>query len=165
MSAVISDAWFHRIKAATRDLVKACGGVVRAGEVANTSKSEVSRWQSATDPDVIGIPQALALEFDCGLHLVTTVMADLHGRRLTDPNGDSSDAVSVFARHAETVRAAAEVIATGATAQADGELTPAEAELMDRSYSELERAAAAARRDLASVKAGAGRPRVVASRG
>jgi hypothetical protein len=150
----ISDAWFHRVKAATRDLVKACGGVERAGELANVSKSEVSRWQSAGGEDVISLPAALALEAECGMPFVTAAMADLHGRRLSDPEGGEVSAAAVFARHAETVRAAAEVVAAGAIAQADGKLSPSEAEVLDRAYSELERALASTRRDIAGAKAG-----------
>lgn len=150
----ISDAWFHRMKAATRDLVKACGGVVRAGEVANTSKSEMSRLQSATDQDIISIPQALALEAECGLPLVTTVMADLNGRRLTDPVADGREAATVFAKAAETMRSAADMFAGIAVAQSDGEITAAEAEMVDRQAGELERTLGHFRRDLAAVKGG-----------
>lgn len=81
----ISEAWFHRLKAATRDLVKVCGGVVRAGEISGYSKTEVGRWQSATDTDVIPIPAALALEADSGRAFVSSVMAELNGRRLGEP--------------------------------------------------------------------------------
>lgn len=81
MSNPIPDSWFHRMKAATRDLVKACGGIVRAGEIALISKSEMSRMQSATDPALIGIAQVLALEADCGLPFVTTVVQRIESVR------------------------------------------------------------------------------------
>lgn len=109
MSRPISDAWFHRIKSATRDLVKMAGGVVRAGEIANASKSEVSRWQSATDADVISLPAALALEGECGVPLVTSVMAELNGRRLSDPDAEGREASNLFARHAEVLRSSGEM--------------------------------------------------------
>ena len=156
MTHPIPDAWFHRIKAATRDLIKACGGVVRAGEIANASKSEMSRLQSATDPDIIGIPQALALQADCGLPLVTTVMAEMEGRRLTDPVADGREASGVFSRAADSIRAAGEMMAGIATAQADGELTTAEAEICDRLAGEVERSVGQLRRELANVKGGSG---------
>lgn len=159
MPQPISDAWFHRLKAATRDLVTACGGVVRAGELAHASKSEVSRWQTAADPAVVPIPAALALEAECGLPLVTTAMADLHGRRLTDGE-DGGDCAGLFGRHAEAVRAAAEVISAGAAAQADGGLSAAEVEILDRTYGELERAVGGVRIALAARKG----PRVVGGR-
>lgn len=159
----ISDLVICRLKAATRDLVKACGGLERAGEVCSLSTSQLSRCQKPGTGDVIGIPQALALEAECGLPLVTTVMAEVHGRRLTDPDGERIDAVHVFSRHADVCRAAADAIATGANAQADGELTPAEAELLDRAYGDIERAVGAARMAVAGVRAG--KPRVVGGRG
>lgn len=148
----ISDAWFHRVKSATRDLVKACGGVVRAGELAHASKSEVSRWQSPADSDLISIPAALALEGECGLPLVTTAMADLHGRRLSDPDAEGAVVANVFTRHAEAMRAAAELMAAGAKAAEDGRLTGAEAEIMDRAASAAELSIAQLRRDLAGAK-------------
>lgn len=151
----ITDAWFHRLKAATRDLVKHCGGVVRAGEIAHVSKSEISRLQSATDPDIISIPQALSLEADCGLPLVTTVMADLHGRRLSDPVAEGREAASVFGRAATAVRAAGEMMAGIAVAQADGEMTAAEAETLDRLAGDVERALGDFRQGVAEIKAGA----------
>jgi len=151
----VSDEWFHRIKSATRDLVRKCGGVVRAGEVAHASKSEVSRWQSAADGDLIDICAVLALEAECGLPLVTTVMADLNGRRLAEPQEGEGDAVSVATQHAAAMRAAAELMAQGAKAFADGKLTPAEAELMNRAAAETLQAILTLQGQLAGVKAAA----------
>lgn len=150
----ISDAWFHRIKAATRDLVRLCGGVVRAGEVAHTSKSEVSRWQTAQDPDIIPIASALALQAECGVPLITTVMADLEGRRLSDPETDSAGAStsSIRTHHAEFLRASADVSVATASALADGEVSPAEAEIIDRELAEMERTISAKRQAIAGLK-------------
>lgn len=152
MSRPISDAWFFRIKAATRDLVLLCGGVVRAGEIGHCSKTEMSRYQVATDESIIPIPVALALEAHCEMPLVTTVLADLHGRRLSNPAEEAATAASVFARHAEAVRAAAEMMAKGSAAAADGRLTPAEAEMLDRACSDVEKALAPLRQDLAAMR-------------
>jgi hypothetical protein len=150
--AAISDSWFHSIKAATRDLIVRCGGVVRSGVVANVSKSEVSRWQSTTDTDLISIPAALALEADCGMPLVTTAMAGLHGRRLTDPDGEALAASGFSTAHCEVVRSFAEAIVAADQARADGVVTPAEAEIVDRRYSEAERHLQEGRRALAGLK-------------
>ncbi|MFG1414027.1 hypothetical protein V5G24_23280 [Xanthobacter sp. VTT E-85241] len=150
----LNEQWFHRIKAATRDLVKICGGVVRAGEVANRSKTEVSRWQSAGDSDVIDLAAALALEADCGVPVVTTVMAEVNGRRLTDEVAAQS-AASLLDRHSEVLRRSAETCVLVAQALADHTVTPAEAELIDRSLAEQEVSLRHMRAGLASVK-GAG---------
>ena len=64
MSSAVSDHFLYRLKAATRDLVKLVGGVVRAGEITSHSKTTVSRWQSVTDPDVIDLCAAIALEVE-----------------------------------------------------------------------------------------------------
>ena len=149
MSRPISDAWFHRVKAATRDLVKACGGVERAGSVAMVSKSEVSRWQSAADADVISIPAVLALESDCGLALITSVMADLNGQRLE--HGEAGGVAQIASQQADVMRHAAELMAQGATALADGKVSPAEAALLDRAAGDLERTLQPLRRTLAGV--------------
>ncbi len=155
MSRPISDAWFHRIKAATRDLVRLCGGIERAAEVAMLSKSVIGRCQNAGDPDILSLPAVLALEAECGVAMVTTAMADLQGRRLSDADADPASAGRVFARNATVMRAASELMAVSAAAATDGRCTPAEAEQMDRAAAELDRAIEPLRQDLAEVKAGA----------
>lgn len=154
MARPISDAWFHRVKSATRDLVKACGGLVRSGEIVHASKTEVGRWQSATDEDIIPLPAAMALEAECGIPFVLNAYAGLLGRRVADPAEEGGAAASVFVRHAEAVGAAAEMMAAGAAAAADNRLTPAEAERMDRAAGSLEGSIGLLRRDLAAAKAG-----------
>jgi len=154
MSKPISETWFHRIKAATRDLTDLCGGVVRSAEVAHVSKSEVSRWRVATDPDVISLPAALALEAECGVPLVTTVMAELNGRRLSDADGEGAAVAAVAVQQAEFIRAASQVMAQGAIALADGRVSGAEAEIWDREAAQAQRDLADLRLGLAAVKAG-----------
>lgn len=134
----ISDAWFHRIKAAQRDLIARAGGIERASEITSVSKSNIGRWNNPKDPDLMSLPAVLALEADCGVALVTGVMADLNGRRLMEPEGEGGGAASVFTRHAETVRQAGELMAAGAAAFADGRLTTTELQLLDRVASNLE---------------------------
>lgn len=148
---MVPDAWFHRVKAATRDLVSRCGGVVRTGDLAKVSKTEVSRWQTATDPSIVPLSAVLVLEADCGLPLVTTVMAELNGRRLTDGDADGGSAAGIIGRHAEMMRAVAEVMTTAA-AFSDGRVTPAEAELLDSAAGELARSLDAWRGDIAAAK-------------
>lgn len=149
----VSERWFHQIKSATRDLVRLCGGVVRAGELANSSKTEVSRWQTVTAPDLIDIAAAIALEADCGVPLVTTVMAELHGRRLTD-EASAQSASSLLDRHAEVLRKSAETASLMARALEDMTITPAEAEQLDRAAADQETSLRTFRAGLAAVKAG-----------
>lgn len=153
MSRPISDAWFFQIKAATRDLVTRAGGVVRAGEIANVSKTEISRWQNTAGEDIISLPAALALEAECGVPLVTAVMADLNGRRLSDEAAGGESAASLFRDHAELMRKSAEVASTMAEALADGTVTPAEAERVDAAARDLDIALDQMRKSLAGVRA------------
>ncbi len=155
MSRSLSDAALLRIYSATRDLVRACGGIVRAGEVADVSKSEVSRWQSARDPDVISLSALMKLESECGLPLVTTVLAEAQGYRMSDPAHDGGEAASVMSRQSEVMHRASELLASGAAALADGRVTPAEAELWDRAAAGLIVPLSELRKSLSEIKAGA----------
>jgi hypothetical protein len=149
----ISDDWHYRIKGVTRDLVAACGGVVRAAQICGASKTVVSRWQNNRESEVIPVTAAAALEADCGLTLVLAAYADLLGRRVSEA-GDvaGATAAGVFEQHAATMTAAAKLMATTAAAAADGALSPSEAELMDRDAGVVEAEIATLRRDLASAK-------------
>lgn len=153
MSRPISDAWHFRVKAATRDLVSRCGGVVRAGEQAMVSKTEISRWQSVGDDGIITIPAALALEAECGAPLVTAVMADLQGRRLSDEAVAGEAASCLFRDYAELMRKFADVSSVMAESQADGVFTGAEAELVDRSARDVDAALDRFRSSLAEARA------------
>jgi len=150
----MDEAWFFRIKAATRDLVKACGGVVRAGDLASVSKSEVGRWQSPGDPGVIGIPAAMVLEAECGCAYVTAVMAENAGRRLVEADGAVSVA-DLLGRQGAVARSSAELVAEIAEAAADGRITAAEAERIDRCAGAVTRAVEPLRGDCATIRAGA----------
>ena len=136
--------------------------MIRAGEVAHVSKSEVSRWQSASDPDVITLPAVLALEADCGLALVTTVMAEMNGRRVEDVGSDARRLACVVGQNAEVMRQSAELLAGMANALADGQVTPAEAQTCDRLAGDLLEALSRLRQGFATIRA-SGEPARVAT--
>lgn len=162
MNRPISDVWFHRVKSATRDLVKLAGGVVRAGEIAGVSKSEVSRWQSATDSDVVSLPAALALEAECGVPLVTSTMAELQGRRLSDPREDDVS-MCLLGAYTSVMRESAELQSAMSHALSDGKVTPSEAEVITRAVSETEASLTQLKLVMAGIKVdGAATLRVVA---
>lgn len=146
----LSDQFLLRLKAATRDLVSLCGGVERAAQVASLSKSAMSRFQVVDAPDVIDLPTALKLERECGHPAVTSVMAEMHGRRLSDEVAGAS-AQSVLEHHAEVMRRTAETATKVALAFADQVVTPAEAVQIDRTLAELETAIRAMRGSCAGV--------------
>lgn len=149
----ISTAWQHRIKSAQRDLISRCGGIERAAEITSFGKSNVGRWNSPTDPDLMPLNAVLALEADAGVALVTSVMAGLNGRRLAEPDSDGRGPAAVFAMHAEAVRAAGDLMSAGAQAFADGVLTPAEMAVLDRAAGHVEVALGELRKAIGHGKA------------
>jgi hypothetical protein len=148
----IPDAWFHRIKAATRDQIKLAGGLERAGAITSLSTSALSRCQCATSPDIIGIPAALALEADAGAHMITAAMAALHGCELTEAATEAEVAARAFGHVASAMGAASSLMAASAEAAADGRLTPSEAERLDRCAAGIDASLVPLRQTLAAAK-------------
>lgn len=151
-----SDAWFHRIKAAQRDLIKLVGGIERAAEMSSVSPSHIGRMNNARDVDMMPLSVVYALESECGVPVVTQAMAELSGRRLSDPDAEQKANLGVLASYSEVLQKAAALMATGAAAMADGKITPAEAHAMDREAAELEREMSGFRQALAVIKAAGG---------
>ncbi|MFD1328270.1 phage regulatory CII family protein [Mycoplana ramosa] len=149
----MSDATMYRLKAAQRDLVEACGGVMRAAEKCGYSKSNVGRWFDPNDPTLMPLPAVITLEAECQRPFVTAVMAEANGRRLADPHQERAADVSVLTSHAEVMRQASELMNAMALAMEDGRITPAEATTVDRIASALDTASANLRSSLATVKA------------
>ncbi|MFG1247637.1 hypothetical protein [Xanthobacter flavus] len=148
----VSEHFLLRLKAATRDAIAACGGVERSGEITGLSKSQISRCQSVGQPDVIDLPAAMALERDCGVPFITTVMAEAHGRRLSDEVAIAG-AASVLDRYGTLMRHAADTAAQIALALADHTITPAEAEQIDRTLAQQEAAIREMRTACAGIRA------------
>lgn len=147
----IPEDWKLRIKAATRDLVAACGGVARAAALANMSRTEASRWQLTHEPIIISVAGIVALEADCGVPYVTRQLAEISGSTLTETI--APDPVrQVPTEHAHVLREVADLMETTADALEDGRLSPSEAETIDREASELERQLHRLRQALAAVK-------------
>lgn len=128
----VNEYWVHRMKAAQRDLIKICGGIERAAEIASLSKSAMGRFNSAIDPDIMPIPAVIALEADCGQPVVTTVLAALQGRRLTDPEQDRAASRGVISAFAAKQQASADTGTEVALGMADGVFTIAEIRAADR---------------------------------
>lgn len=152
----MSDAFLFRVKAAQRDLIERCGGIERAVDITGFSKSQVGRWNNPNDPDLMPVGAIRAMEADCGKALVTSVMAEANGRRLTDPEVERRADVSIMLAHAELMRQSAELSHTMAQAIADGHVSPSEAGQVDRVASMMEKAASDLRAALAVIKARGG---------
>lgn len=152
----LSDAFHHRLKAAQRDLIERAGGIERTAEKVGYSKSQVGRWNSGSDPEHMPIAAVVALEADCGVALVTAVMAEAGGRRLTDPDADKAAAVSLMQAFAENQRQGAELFNAFAVAISDGNFSPTEATTVDRLAAQQEISLASVRSACAAVKATGG---------
>lgn len=156
MSRPIDDAWFHRLKSATRDVVKLCGGVERAAEIADLSPSQISRCQSSADPAIITIPAALALEADCGQPTITAVMADMNGRHLSDGASDPEGGNCIVASHSRMLGEIAKLVSEFAAASSDGKFTPGEIDIIERAKAGVENSLNALGQACAAAKAKAG---------
>lgn len=153
----LPSAWFYRLKAAQRDLIKRVGGIERAGDIANVSKSQMGRYNNDGDPELMPPPVFLMLQRECGVPLFTDALAGLEGYRLTAPDeGAGAANASIMSSYAETVVQAGELIAKGALAFADGKLTPAEAAGIDRAAALVEQTVSELRRATASARAAGG---------
>jgi hypothetical protein len=84
------DEWFFRIKTATRALVKLIGTHEDAGAIAGVAKSQMHRWASPTDADIISLTAAMKLEAECGVACVTEVMAARLGSHLVRSDGSAA---------------------------------------------------------------------------
>lgn len=150
------DAFLYRVKAAQRDMIERCGGIARAEAITGFSKSHVGRWNNPNDPDLMPLGAVRALEKDCGQPLITAVMAEANGRRLTDPEEERRAEVGVLTIHSEKMRMSAEVSYAMAQAIADGNISPAEATIVDRALAQEDRVNAEMRAALAVIKARGG---------
>lgn len=148
-----NEAWFHRIKAAQRDLIKLCGGLDRCVEITSISRSHLGRMQNAADAEIMPIAAVLALEADCGQALITSVMAGMNGRRLTDPEEEKAISACVMSTYAGMKREGAELDIEMALGMADGNLSPAELTRADRVAAKLQEKLTDFRASLASGKA------------
>lgn len=148
-----NEAWFHRIKAAQRDLIRLCGGLDRCVEITSVSRSHLGRMQNATDAEIMPIAVAIALEADCGQALVTSVMAGINGRRLTDPEADQAVSACVLSTYADYRREDADLGVEVALGMSDGNLTPSEITRADRKAARVQEKLADFRAALASGKA------------
>lgn len=163
-----SEAWFHRVKAAQRDLIKLVGGIERAAEISSVSTSQIGRMNNVRDTDLMTISVVYALESECGVPIVTQAMAELNGRRLSDPDAEQRANLDVIMASAEMMQRFGSLIATTGRAIADGFVTPTEAIPIDRELANIERVIPGFRQALAAIIASGGGKaelRVVAGEG
>ncbi|KPF47112.1 hypothetical protein [Rhizobium sp. AAP43] len=152
----MSDAIHYRLKAAQRDLIARCGGIARCVELTSFSQSQVGRWNNPNDPELMPLGAIVVLEGDCRHPLVTAVLADNSGRRLTVPDVEFQQEIGVLTSHAEVMRQSAEISHTLAQVISDGRVTPSEAQTLDRPAAAMEASLSKFRMSLAGIKARGG---------
>ncbi|MBB3608640.1 hypothetical protein [Rhizobium sp. BK602] len=150
------DAFLYRIKAAQRDLIARCGGIIRVAELVSASKSEVGRWNNGADPDVMPVGAIVVLERDCGYALVTNVLAEANGRRLTDPEEERQAGQGILTALSEIHRQTGELTNAVGSAISDGIVTSTEGTTIDRIAASLEIATSNLRAAAAVIKAQGG---------
>lgn len=152
----MNDALPYRIFAAQRDLIERCGGIQRAADKTGYSKTEAGRWNGGANPDYMPLGAVVTLEADCGYALVTAVLAEANGRRLTDPDDERRAERDMMAAHAEKLRLGAESALAVAQSILDGVVTPSEAAIVDKRLAAEERSISEMRVALAAIKARGG---------
>lgn len=123
MQDMLTDAWFHRIKAANRLLIKKNGGIEESARITSLSKSQIGRCHSDADTELLPVPAVIRLEAECGDFAVTRAQAELHGCKLSDPRERTVDGQCLMRENAELNRRTAEYQGNTATAFADLKLT------------------------------------------
>lgn len=151
-----NEAWFHRLKAAQRDLIRLCGGIERAAEIASLSATQMGRMNNPKDSEIMTIPVIIALEAECQQAPVTAIMANLNGRRLTDPEEERTAATNILSSYSEMKRTAADLDMEMALSMADGNFTPSELQRVDQVAAKKQDALSDLRAALAAGKATGG---------
>ncbi|MGF9694723.1 hypothetical protein AAIH46_18025 [Rhizobium sp. 0TCS1.26] len=127
MQETLTNAWFHQLKAATRQLIKKNGGIEASADITSLSKSQIGRCHSDSDTELLPVPAQMRLEAECGEPVVTRVMAGLHGCKLTDPQATASDGACLMRESLELATRANEYQRNAAIAFSDLKVSPVEA--------------------------------------
>lgn len=151
-----ANARHFRLKAAQRDLIAACGGIVRAAAICGYSKTEVGRWNNPDSPDIIALPAVDALQAECGRDFVLEALAENWGRKLVDEKLEPSIIECMLAKFSDVLQKAGEFSQSSAMAFADGKVTVTEAVDIDKHASELIDALHAMRKSTANARGAGG---------
>lgn len=127
MQDALTNAWFHKLKAANRLLIKKNGGIEDAAEICSLSKSQVGRCHADSDTELLPLPAVLRLEAECGDPCVTRVMAGLHGCKLSDPEKNNPDGTCLLRGSLDIGTAANEYQRNASIAYSDLKVTANEA--------------------------------------
>jgi len=134
MKPEFTDRWRQRLLAAQIDLIDECGGCKRVVEKTSYSRTQVGRWYGGVDRDFIPMPIVLQLEADCERPIVTLIMAEFHGRELSEGEQGGSAMNCLASLNAELVELSGQMMVETVRAKSDGMVTPNEATRL-REYS------------------------------
>ena len=151
-----TDRWFYRLRGAQRDLIEACGTIERVTELTSMSKSQVGRWRSPTDADLMPVNCVMILEQDCGRPLVSKIMADFSGYSLTAPDEREARIACLSTQVADLVGQVSSLMARTAQAGSDGFYSVAEVNDLQKINSTIRKVADELDDVLATVKAAGG---------
>lgn len=151
-----TDRWFIRLRAAQRDLIEACGTIERVAELTSMSKSQVGRWRSPTDSDLMPINCVMILEEDCGRPLITRIMSDFTGHTLMAPDEREARITCLSSQVSELIGHASTLMARTAQAKSDGFVSVAEVTDLQKIVSALGASVDELGDVLATVKAAGG---------
>ncbi|HEV2552736.1 MAG TPA: hypothetical protein VGV17_03115 [Bosea sp. (in: a-proteobacteria)] len=145
------ETWFWRVKAAQRDLIAQCGGVVRAAEIAGCSPSWVGKCNTANEDAFLSAPQKRALEADAGEPVVSRVECELLGFAVAAPGGPAASAAGdAFSAHAGLMREFGDLLSGFSERVRDGDFSRGDGSATDRDLSDIIRAAEDFRRVIAA---------------
>lgn len=124
---------FHiRLKIHQAELIDRCGGIERAAGICHYGKSTVGRWNDRDDPTLMPIAAIAALEADCGVSVVSTVMLEA-AKRVSGADrmiGNPAEIISLEA--AELMRRAGDAASKLFGSVADGDISSTESEINTR---------------------------------
>lgn len=135
------NAWFIRMKAATRDLILMCGGIEGAAEITGLSVAMIGKCNNFADDSLLNPRAKASLEAHCGDPVVTRVEAELLGFEVCrSERRPVTTTASVHDSVAQISIEAAEVMRAYAEGCADGRFSPADALQVQKELTDLARA-------------------------
>jgi hypothetical protein len=135
------EPWFHRVKAAQRDLIARCGGIERAAEVGEVAVSQMGRFNNVGADDLMGARVKSRLEAYAGDPVVSRVECEWLGWKV-EPAGLSPELLSGskadhHARLMKPIVEAGDATRAYLDGMKDGEFSPADCAAYDKELSEL----------------------------
>lgn len=147
------------VRAATRQLVKLCGGGNRAAAITRVGQQELSRYGNPHDDKTVFMPADVVadLEAECGEPVLTKTLAELSGHVLVPvPHATNNLEATLVRRVSDMLAEVSDVSGGVSRALDDGEISVSEARLLHREILEAMGALAALDKELDAATKGKG---------